>query len=919
MSSALKRAGSNGNPGSTTSMMTSNTLPAELFDAPRFAEQVEQSAQTIPLYKHAIKAANHYLDELFRSGEDIDTIIALRATFFDQLLRCAWNAMDWPTDAAIGLIAVGGYGRGELLPYSDIDLLILMEDESLVDSCRTQIESFITFLWDINLDIGHSVRTLDECETEARNDITVATNLMECRSLAGPKTLLSAMQQRVGPDRIWPTPDFFRAKRNEQIARHRKYNNTEYNLEPNVKSCPGGLRDIQMIGWVVKRHFRAQNLRGLVSQGFLTEEEVSIICNGQSFLWKVRYALHMITQRAEDRLLFDLQGQVAEIMGYRDNQSKLAIEQFMQQYYRWALAVTELNDMLMQLFDEAILRACDPVEVFEINPRFSIRNGYIAAANKNVFRKDPSALLEIFVLMAQHKNIKGVRASTIRLIRESRHLIDDNFRADPHNKQLFLDFLRSPYSMALQLKRMKRYGVLGKYIPVFGDIIGLSQHDMFHIYTVDAHTTLLIKHLRRFGYPDATEKFPVAAHVFKRLQKRELVYIAGLFHDIGKGRGGNHSELGAVDAYDFCKSHGFNSRDCNLVEWLVKKHLLMSATAQRRDISDPDVIHDFALQMGDQVHLDYLFALTVADINATNPSLWNGWRASLLRQLYLETKRALRRGLEDPVDRQAWIEDTQQAAIAKLQSKGFTLEQIHAIWDNPGDEYFLRETSNDIAWQTEAIALHGDKRRPLIAIRDSSDRLTAGATQIFIHTKNRSYLFALIASTLEQLDLSVMDARIFSSASDYTLDTFFVLDADGEPIGDNPERISQIEHELREQLAAEEDYSEICKRRVPRRLKYFSIPTVANMTADYKKQQNVLEVIAPDRPGLLAQIGQVFVEHKIQLQNARITTLGERVEDVFFITDESGHMIEDEQRCASILDSIRQRLDRQIAAEDAIQ
>lgn len=897
-----------------TSKTSTPALATELFDEHAFCEKLLDNKQPIKLFKEAIATTTERLHQRFHQGTPIRELISDRARFIDRLLHHAWRQMPWRDSSTISLVAVGGYGRGELHPGSDIDLLILLEN-GFFDIHKEHIETFITFLWDINLNIGHSVRSIEECKTEAEKDITIATNLMESRTLVGNDTLHSRMCAEVGPDKIWPSKDFFRAKWDEQIRRHRKYNNTEYNLEPNVKSCPGGLRDIQMIGWVAKRHFAANSISELVPQGFLTEGDLEIINKGQDFLWQVRYALHMITKREEDRLLFDHQNTIAALMGYQDNEEKLAVEQFMQQYYRWALALNELNDMLMQHFDEAILRACDSVNIFDINQRFRLRNNQIEVTNKKVFVNHPSAMLELFVLSAQNLNVHGVRASTIRLLRESRHLIDDDFRNDPRNKQLFLDLLRAPNRVATQLKHMKRYGILGKYIPEFGRIIGQTQHDLFHIYTVDAHTILVIKNMRRFTYPDMQQQFPVATHVIKRLPKIELLFIAGLFHDIAKGRGGDHSKLGADDAYQFCRNHNFNRRDSNLVAWLVKTHLLMSSVSQRKDISDPDVIHDFAREVSDQVHLDYLFTLTVADMNATNPNIWNSWRASLMRQLYLETKRALRRGLEHHVDKQDWIEDTQNAAIAKLISKGFSEEQIIETWDKPGDDYFLRESSNDIAWQTEAIISNKDTDRPLILIKETKESLFEGATKIFIHTKLRNYLFALVTSTLESLDLSIQDARIYTSAHNRTLDTYYVLDANGESIGDDPERIAHIKQALCEQITAEEDYSEIVQRRTPRRLKYFSIPTDTTLHTDEKKGYSVLEVITPDRPGLLARIGQVFVEFDIHLQNAKITTLGERVEDVFFITDKSHQAIDDPQLCEKIQQAVRQALDEKIAEQ----
>jgi [protein-PII] uridylyltransferase len=887
------------------------TFPKAVFDPAELAQQIQQSQQCLPSFKQAIKNVTHYLHEQFKEQHPIRDLIWARSQFVDELLKIAWNLFDW--DKHITLIAVGGYGRGELHPHSDIDLLLLLEQDT-IENQQESIGAFVTLLWDMNLDISHSVRTIENCIDEATKDITVVTNLMESRTIIGSQAIHEKLMTQVGPDKIWPSQAFFRAKWNEQIKRHQKHGNSEYKLEANIKNSPGGLRDIQMIGWVAKRHFGATRLEDLLEQGFLREEEMGIFNRGLDFVWRVRYALHMITGREEDRLLFDHQRTLAEMFGYKDDDAKLAVEQFMQYYYRWALSLGELNDVLMQHFDEAILRACDAERIYEINPRFRVRNGHIEVTNDKVFEKTPSALLEIFVLMAQNENIDGARASTIRLIRDYRDLIDDDFRDDPRNRRYFMEVLRSPQKVALQLRRMLRFGVLGKYLPEFGKIIGQMQHDLFHIYSVDAHTMEVVKNIRRFHYPDFQKKFPVAARIVRRLPKMELLYIAGIYHDVGKGRGGDHSTLGAADAKEFCQRHDLGNRSTNLVYWLVENHLLMSSVAQRQDITDPDVIRNFATTVGDQTHLDYLYALTVADINATNPTLWNSWRASLLRQLYAETKRALRRGLEAPVDKADWIVENQTAAIEQLEDLGFTEEEVLKIWEGTGDEYFLREKIEDIVWHAQAATQHFDDDEPLILIKESSDIEFEGATQIFIHAKNQAALFALVVLGLEQLDLNIHDARIYNSGSGFTLDTFFVLDSEGQLIGDNPQRVEHIKSFLADYINHPDKYLDAIHRRTPRQMRLFSIPTRTTIFTDVAGGHSVLEVISPDRPGLLARIGKIFYDFDIHLQTAKITTLGERVEDVFFITDKHQHPIDDPQLCIAIQESICKELDEQVAS-----
>jgi len=829
----------------------------------------------------------------------------------DLVLQSAWNQFITADQDYACLVAVGGYGRGELHPHSDIDLLVLLRRVNDVDE-QHDLAGFITFLWDIGLNVGHSVRSIQQCRALAKVDITIVTNLMESRVVCGAEKVFDTMRKRVGPEKIWPDQAFFRAKWDEQRERHERFTNEEYNLEPNIKNSPGGLRDIQTIGWITKRHFAADNISMLVPRGVLTEREFKQLRDGQTFLWRVRYGLHMLSNRPEDRLLFDHQRELAKIFGLEDSEHVLAVETLMKEYYRWAMKLHTLNNMLIQLFDHAIIRACEAETIMEINPRFRLRNGYIEACNSRVFEKTPSAMMEIFQILARRESIAGVHANTQRLIFQNLHIIDDDFRADPKIQKRFIELLRSKNKLARQLRRMNRYGVLGRYIPAFGKIIGQMQHDLFHVYTVDAHTMELIRFLRRFWYEEESNTFPVAAQIVKQLPKIELLYIAALFHDIAKGRGGDHSTLGAIDAEEFCTLFSFPTEDTQLVSWLVKNHLLMSAVAQRQDLQDPEVIHKFASEVKTQEHLDYLYALTAADINATNPTLWNSWRASLMRQLYYETKRALRRGLDHPTERQNVIINTQEAALAKLATKGISRTQAEAIWGRDNDEYFLRETANDIVWEIETIVKQGDTKQPIIAIKDSQQTDADGATQIFIYTPNEDLIFTVICAALEQLDLNIQDARIFTSSNNYTLDTFVVLDEFGSAIGDDPARVSNIQETLISILQDASQYPEAAKRRTPRQFKLFAIPTEVTIGMSDDHSQTVIEVTTADRPGLLALLGRIFASFNLNLMNAKITTLGEKVEDVFYLTDDNGGAITDPTLWHEIRSAITSQLDEAV-------
>lgn len=879
----------------------------QFFDPARLQAET-QTDGLVKALKAAIARSTETLHAAFVDKTDIRTLVYGRAWVIDQILRFAWYQHEWPDESQINLVAVGGYGRGELHPHSDVDILILTKHQD-VSEFEESISRFLTLLWDINLDIGSSVRTIEECYNEARNDITIATNLIESRTLVGDDSMRLEMYERVTSEEAWSDAEFFKAKLKEQSERHLRTNNTEYNLEPNIKNSPGGLRDLQTIGWVAKRHFGATYIKDLVKHGFLTEEELETLSRGEMYLWRARYALHMYAKRKEDRLLFDYQRTLAPFFGYEDAEGALAVEQFMSQYYRVAQRMSAFNDMLLQYFDEVILRADVEQEIRQINSRFVVRDNYLAAAYPTVFEHNPFAIMELFVIMAHNTDIKGVRASTIRLIRNHRHLINDDFRKDLRNTSLFMELLRSPERVSTELKRMNRYGILGRYLPEFGKIVGQMQHDLFHIYTVDAHTLKVIQMMRQFRHRDFRDIFPIANRVVNNIPKIELLYIAGLYHDIAKGRGGDHSELGSADVLDFCERHHLGKWDAQLVAWLVRNHLYMSITAQRKDLSDPEVINTFARRMGDVTHLDYLYVLTVADINATNNELWNSWRASLLRQLYTETRRALRRGLENPIDRDERIEQTQQEALAALQRQGIASTRAKALWARLGDDYFLREDGRNIARHTQAILEHGNKPLPLIIMNQHTYRAYEGATEIFIYTVDSANLFGATVAALDQLNLSVQDARIIVTDNGYTLNSYTVLTEDNQPLSENPDYLQSVHDYLLEQLDDPDDYTEIIQRRVPRQLKLFPMKTSASISTDPGVHQTVLEIFTADRPGLLSRIGNIFSQLGIAVHKAKIANVAERVEDFFYITDANNQPLTDPDFCNRLTGMICKELD----------
>ena len=868
---------------------------------------------TNPTPRQKLTEHDKELAARYWQNDDVLVLIERRSNFFDKLLSELWHhIMPEKAQLSLSLYAVGGFGRQELLPHSDIDLLILAARPKVFEA---EIRTFLHAVYDLNVEVGHSVRRLKDCKTEAHGDITVATAMFERRLLIGSEKMEAKLVKTLDPSRLWSAENFFKAKRDEQDSRHKHFDNVEYGLEPNIKSSPGGLRDLQTAMWVLNRKFGTTNPDALEELGMLTRQEKNWLNDGKRFLLWVRFGLHLLANRKDDRLQFEFQRTLAQRLGFADTEARLGVERFMHHYYRHVLALREVNDILLQHFDESILRADEKPRIEPINERFRIRNNYIESCSDDVFQSHPCALLEIFVIMANRVDIAGVRAPTIRQIRGSLHLIDEAYRKDPENTKFFIDLLKAPHTLVSQLTRMRRYGVLGRYIPEYGEIVGQMQHDLFHIYTVDAHTMMVIRFMRRFHYRSMQEHFPVACHCIKNIPKIELIYIAGLFHDIGKGRGGDHSQLGADDVTAFCQRHNLGDADTELVSWLVRQHLLMSSVAQRKDIYDPEVIHEFASEVKSEMRLDYLYALTIADINATNPTLWNSWRATLLRQLYGETRKALRRGLESPIDKQTSIRACKEAALDRLKSEGMAESDVLATWKIPGDEFFLRHTPRLVAHITHLIHRHDIDAGPLVELEDLKGQVSEeGATEVFLYTRDQENLFAASVVALDQLNLSVFDANIHTAENGMCLNTYIVLDKSGLPIARNVEARSRVQKQLAKLLMRPDSLQRVARRRLPRRLMQLTRRTEVRLHNPVGSNHTELTIIASDRPGLLARIGLLFLELEVTVLSARIVTLGERVEDVFFILGADGQPISDNEQAYTLGNTLRQRLDSQITS-----
>lgn len=843
-------------------------------DFPNFLSALKHQPETAAKTgRDMLKRFNQHQFDQFDQGTPVAELVKERAVFIDQILKKIWqHSFD---SNKFTLLAVGGYGRNELHPYSDIDILILCS-ENLVDN--SLISQFITLLWDIGFEVGSAIRTLDECIQAAHDDITTATNLLEARWLTGDYTLFEQLQSLWKRTDFWPSHRFFQGKMAEQQARHKRFHDTVYQLEPNIKESPGGLRDIQTLFWVAKRHFNATSIHQLVQKRFITPEEFRELDAAYKFLSRVRFLLHRLKKRREDRLSFDNQQEVAENFGYQNTPEKLAVEQFMNSYYRNLRSVVKLNEILLQHFNEEL---CDiqTTTIININQRFQLIDQYLDIRSEQVFQYFPSALLEIFIILENDPNIAGIRARTIRLLRENLHLIDEDFRRDPINKALFIEILRQPRGINASLKRMHSYGLLDAYIPAFHKITGLMQFNIFHAYTVDEHTLLVIRHLRRFFIKEYAFEFPTAHQITKNICKPEVLFLAALFHDIAKGRNGAHEVLGAEDAQVFCQQHNLNEPDTKLIVWLVRYHLEFSSVAQRKDLSDPAVIQAFSNFVSTQERLNYLYLLTVADICSTSDDVWNDWKNGLLLDLYNQTSNALDKALEIPKTKTKKALLHQEKARELLAKNGLNVSDYQAFWNSlKKSAFFTRQTPIEICRLT--LTLYQRQQQDInIHITGRTQR---GASELMIYMLNRDFLFGQITQTLDNLDLNVVEAKVYSTSENMTLVLVYFLDRDQEAIED-PMIIQLITDKLQKNLQNPNSLPSATNLRRSRQVKHFNTPTDIEFR-EINKYQTEMSITTKDISGLLSRIGQAFRECEIRMHDAKINTVGEKAEDTFIIS-----------------------------------
>ena len=812
----------------------------------------------------------------------------------DEVLRELWQ--DAGLDERMALVAVGGYGRGELFPYSDIDVLVLLHEGASLEAdpaLREKIEGFIGACWDAGLEIGSSVRTPGECLAEAAQDITVQTSLLENRPVAGSRgawqRLDAALQQAMDP------AAFYTAKLLELQQRHQKYENTPYSLEPNCKESPGGLRDLQILLWTTKAAGLGRSWDELGRNGLATAREVRQIKANESLLSLIRARLHLLARRREDRLVFDLQAALAESFGYHAilpgagqgtgvKGARRASEQLMRRYYWAAKAVSQLNQILLLNIEERINQRCGKAEPVPrpINQRFLDRDGKLEVARDDLYHEQPEAILETFLLFQCQPGMQGLSARTLRALYNARPVMNAAFRRDPRNHATFLQILQQPEGVMHALRLMNQTSVLGRYLWVFRKIVGQMQHDLFHVYTVDQHILMVLRNMRRFFIPEHSHEYPFCSQLAAGWDKPWLLYTAALFHDIGKGRGGDHSEIGAEEARRFCREHGIGGDDAALIAFLVAEHLTMSTVAQKQDLSDPDVIEAFARRVGDERRLTALYLLTVADIRGTSPKVWNGWKGRLLEDLYRATLRAL--GGRAP-DQGAVVEARKREALTLLALQALPYMAHKALWEQLDVSYFMRHRGDEIAWHTRMLS------RPLSQLAPGAPHPTlvrarlspeGEGLQVLVYTADQPDLFARICGYFDGAGFSILDAKIHTTRDGHALDTFQLVSPD---LSEHyRELIAMVEVELARTVESRGPLPAPGRGRQSRRVRSFPVVPRVTLHPDEKGQRWVLTISASDRVGLLYSIARVLARHEINLQLAKVTTLGERVEDTFLVS-----------------------------------
>ncbi|MEY2867418.1 MAG: [protein-PII] uridylyltransferase [Pseudomonadota bacterium] len=844
--------------------------------------EAENTVMFVQTAKDILAEMRSKLQDSLAKDVAIEVLIGQYRDVIDTLVKAAWQR-HMPANTGMALVATGGYGRGELYPHSDIDLLLCGDAEAQAEAAAA-IAAMYSLLWDCGLKLGQAVRSVEQCMQESRADVATYTSLLETRLLAGDSRQYQDLQRAVHSPDVYDSLAYFEAKRNEQRQRHAKYNNTADNLEPNIKEGPGGLRDFHTLNWLAQKLYGVDSMAGLAPIGLLGDGEWQALQRNWRIVARLRFGLHLLVKRPEERLLFDHQKLLAERFGLKDNPENLAVEQLMQGFFRSAAILLRINDRLLQRFEEHL---AEEQVVTPIDDHFVLKNGYLLALDNRFGAESLPRLFELFSVWGGQPACKGLHSDTARGLAESLPDILPYAEQPESVRAAFMELISQAQGV-VSLQRLARLGILARYLPEFGQVTGRMQYDLFHVYTVDQHTLNVLEFIRRFEQ-GRVEGFSLPHEVFPRLRKPHLIWLAGLFHDIAKGRGGDHAELGSADFARFAQAHALPVADAQLVEWLIAQHLLMSFTAQKFDISDPDIINGFAGKVADREHLDYLYVLTCADIAGTSPKLWNAFKDQLLADLYTATRYVLRVGLEHPLNAEDIRAETRNMALAKLMDAGFGEDAVQSLWLTFPEDAFLRYRPEQLVWQTQGI-LSQAAAPSQILVREPAGR---DSLEIFVRTPDKDGIFSGLMATLDRLNLSVQHARLLPSSDGYALDNFITLKGSHTP--DN-KRVAQT------LSAALKDPAHIkpAKHMLPRQLKHFKTPTRIEFNQQPQVQRTLMSLVCADRPGLLADIAYVLLQRRIRVHDARIATFGERAEDIFVLSDRDDRAITEPDELALI-------------------
>jgi [protein-PII] uridylyltransferase len=823
----------------------------------------------IPALRESLSNDRLALEQSFLKNRKAAHLLSAHSRLIDRYLQHVWQLLSMPD--TIALVAVGGYGRGELYPKSDIDLLILLKADNPDGELEQKLHQLIGMLWDIGLDVGHSIRTVAQCLDES-SDITVQTNLLEARLLTGDIKLFREMQNLL--QQYLDPCEFFLAKQDEQQQRHARIADTDYNLEPNLKESPGGLRDLQTVTWISRAAGLGTRWTELAQAGLISTGEARQIARHDTLLQTLRIRLHYLAKRREDRLVFEFQTQLAEQMGITASANRRASEHLMQRYYRTKLAVRQFNTILLQSLHDHLFRETPPQHA--LNDRFRVIGTLLDIRDEHLFEHTPEAIFELFLLMQKHAELTDFSTRTLRALWRVQDQIDAAFRRNPLNRSHFMDMLRQPNGVLHTLRRMNQFGILGRYIPAFGRIVGQMQHDLFHVYTVEEHILMVVRNLRRFAILEFAHEHPHCSRLIGEFARPEVLYVAGLFHDIAKGRGGDHSQLGKKDARTFCKQHLLSRDDTDLVVWLVEQHLTLSATAQKQDLSDPEVIAVFAAKIRNERYLVALYLLTVADVRGTSPKIWNAWKAKLIEDLYRATRRYMKDGQINNL-----LDDIRKQAATTLNLYAMTAESYQLLWAQLDDSYFLDHEAQEIAWHTRLLSYRVNSSSPIVKTRLS--RVGEGL-QVLVYCTDQRGLFARICDFFARMNLTIAEAKIHTTLHGYALNSFQIIEATRSNTAYR-DIMTYIEFELALQIMQAKPVTPAVTGRVSRQLKHFPLTTEVEIKPD-NKGMLLLSLIAGDRPGLLARVALILDKHHIHLHRAKINTLGSRAEDVFWISGE---------------------------------